>query len=85
MSFSDYYNINSPKARMAQVGQALDALSLGATFNAGTTGGSGNTFTATISPAPTAYFDGMLVVIKADRANTGASTLNVNSIGAKNI
>lgn len=51
----------------------------------GTTAGSSNAFTATLTPNITAYSLGMLVVLKADRANTGAATLNVDSIGAKDI
>lgn len=51
----------------------------------GTTAGSSNAFTATLTPNITAYSLGMLVVLKADRANTGAATLNIDSIGAKDI
>ena len=51
----------------------------------GVTGGSGNSFTVTLSPAPTAYVDGMGVVIRANRDNTGAATLNVNGLGARSI
>ena len=47
--------------------------------------GSANTFV--LAPAqtyqqPTAYFDGMTVSFKAASTNTGACTINVNSIGA---
>jgi len=51
----------------------------------GVTGGSGNAYTVTLSPAPSAYVDGMGVVIRANRDNTGAATLNVNGLGAKSI
>ena len=51
----------------------------------GTTAGSANTYTVTLSPAPTVYIDGMGVVVKINAANTGASTLNVNGLGAKAI
>ncbi len=49
---------------------------------AGTTAGSGDAFTATLSPAITAYATGMYVLLKANRTNTGASTLNLNGVSA---
>lgn len=49
------------------------------------TGGSANTYTLTLAPVPTSYLDGMGVVIKINVANTGASTINVNGLGAKSI
>lgn len=42
-------------------------------------------YAVTLTPAPVAYVTGMVVRFKADVANTGASTLNVNSLGAKTI
>jgi hypothetical protein len=44
--------------------------------------GSANTYVVSFSPAITALTDGMVVWFKAKTANTGASTLNVNGIGA---
>lgn len=49
------------------------------------TTGSANTYAATLNPAITAYVAGMAICIKINVANTGASTLNVNSKGAKSI
>lgn len=44
---------------------------------------SGNdTYAVTLSPVPTSYVNGMVVKFKPDTANTGAATLNVNSLGA---
>lgn len=51
----------------------------------GVAAGSANTYTLTLSPAPTSYIDGMGIVIKINVANTGASTINLNSLGAKAI
>ncbi len=51
----------------------------------GVTSGSANTYTLTLSPAPAAYVDGMGIVVKINAANTGASTINVNGLGAKAI
>lgn len=41
-----------------------------------------NTYTATYSPTPTAYVSGMPVLVTFTNGNTGASTLNLNSLGA---
>lgn len=48
-------------------------------------GGTANTYAVTLSPAATAYTAGMVVRFKAANANTGASTLNVNGVGAINL
>lgn len=44
-----------------------------------------NTVTATLSPAPASYITGMQVVVVPANDNTGAATLNLNSLGAKAI
>lgn len=51
----------------------------------GTDTGSANIYAVALSPAATAYTAGMIVRFKAGTANTTASTLNVNGLGAKNI
>ena len=51
----------------------------------GTLGGSANTYTASPSPAITAYATGMEFNLKVNADNTGASTLNVSAVAAKNI
>jgi hypothetical protein len=52
----------------------------------GTSGtSSGTTYTATPSPAFTSYVAGMTIKFKTDAQNTGASTINVNSLGAKGL
>lgn len=47
-------------------------------------GGTSNTYTATLSPAPPALVAGLLlyVQIPSGQTNTGAATLNVNGLGA---
>lgn len=47
--------------------------------------GANDTYAITCSPAPTAYTAGDRFTFKANTANTGAATLNVNSLGAKTI
>lgn len=44
-----------------------------------------NTYTATLSPVPSAYTTSMRVSIQFTNANTGAATINLNSLGAKSI
>jgi len=44
-----------------------------------------NTYAATLSPAITSYIDGTKYFIKFPAANTTASTLNINGLGAKNL
>lgn len=47
--------------------------------------GGANALAIALSPAPTAYTTGMKVSTKVNIDNTGASTINVNGLGAKNI
>jgi hypothetical protein len=55
-------------------------------YNDKVTGTSGSdAYAIAPSPAITAYADGQIFSFEADVANTGAATLNVNSIGAKTI
>jgi hypothetical protein len=51
----------------------------------GTLGGSADTYTATPTPAITAYATGSEFNLKVNADNTGASTLNVSAVAAKNI
>lgn len=44
--------------------------------------GSTDTYVATLSPAPSAYVTGAHYRFKANTANTGAATINFNSLGA---
>jgi hypothetical protein len=50
-----------------------------------TDSGSANTYAIALTPAVTAYVAGQVFHFKAANASTGASTLNVNALGAKNI
>lgn len=47
--------------------------------------GSTDAYAITLSPAPSAYANGQIFAFKANTINTGACTLNVNSLGAKTI
>lgn len=44
-----------------------------------------NTYAANFAVSPGSYFAGLKVNLKVTNANTGAATLNVNSLGAKSI
>ncbi len=50
----------------------------------GITAGTANTYALTLSPNPT-LTDGLCITVKINVTNTGASTLNVNGLGAKPI
>lgn len=47
--------------------------------------GAADAYVITITPAPSAYTTGLSVLMKATNTNTGASTINVNSLGVKSI
>lgn len=47
--------------------------------------GASDTYAVTLSPAPAAYNDGQVFNLYLNTANTGAATLNINSLGAKTI
>ena len=48
-------------------------------------GGVSDTYACSLSPAPAAYIVGKTYCFKANTANTGAATINFNSLGAKTI
>lgn len=47
--------------------------------------GAANAYVVTLSPALDAYITGMPIAFKATYANTGASTIDINELGAKTI
>ena len=44
-----------------------------------------DTYSVTYSPAPIAYVSGKAYLVKFTNANTGAATINFNSLGTKSI
>lgn len=48
-----------------------------------TTAGSSNAYTASANQVLTAYYSGLWLKVKASFTNTGAATINVDSLGAK--
>ena len=47
--------------------------------------GANDTYTCSMTPTLAAYTTGMVVNLKANTANTGVATVNVDSLGAKTI
>lgn len=73
---------NSMRALMAEIKKDYDR-SAGWTYAAGTVGGTADAITLTHSPAPAAYAAGQRFAFKATATNTGAVTVNVDTLGAK--
>lgn len=46
---------------------------------------SGNDYSITLDPVPSAYYNGMTIRAKINADNTGAATINCNTLGAKTI
>ena len=61
------------------------ATDLSAAVGCQASGGNGAAYSCSLSPAPSAYVTGTNYRFKADVANTGAATVNFNSLGAKAI
>lgn len=61
------------------------SLFTGHRFNYAADSGAVNAYVVTISPEPTAYATGMTIDMYTTNTNTGASTVNVNGLGVKNI
>jgi hypothetical protein len=55
------------------------------TINYAADTGTANSYLVALTYAPTSYTDGMEVIFKATNENTGASTINLNSLGVKSI
>lgn len=71
---------NSGRQMMARVKELISDLGSNVTV-----GGTANAITITANSAVTAYATGQRLVFKAGSANTDATTINVNSIGAKSV
>jgi hypothetical protein len=57
----------------------------GGAANLGTDSGAANAYVVTASTQIVSLFDGLTIRFKASASNTGASTINVNGLGAKSI
>ncbi len=66
-------------------GITLDSPVTATQFNTCQDAGANDTYTCSLAPAIASYTTGQVVWFKANTANSGAATLNLNSIGAKTI
>lgn len=83
MTYADDYNIRTTSVKFNDVANALDGL---ITRNyAGLTTGTSTAYIATPTPAWTAYTTSGLVVIIPHVSNSGAATINISSLGAKDL
>ena len=86
-------NLNIGGFRLTTTGDATahtDAINAGQLQDGGlvfqaTDSGAADAYVIALSPAITAYVAGQEIAFKAAYASTGASTLNVNGLGTKNI
>lgn len=72
-------------SKPASVARMAAAVQNGVWNYAGAAGGVVNAYTASITPAPTAYNSGLIVSLWFNTPNTGPATLNLNGLGAKGI
>jgi microcystin-dependent protein len=83
MTYADNYNIRTTSVKFNDVGDALDGL---ITRNyAGVTSGTSTTYIATPTPAWDAYTTSGLIVIIPHTSNSGAATINISGLGAKDL
>lgn len=61
------------------------AVTVATAFNSCSDAGSNDTYACSLSPAPAGYTTGQIFWFKANTVNTGAATVNFNSLGAKTI
>jgi hypothetical protein len=90
-AFTGAANLGSQKITSLADGTAhTDGVNAGQIQDGGlifqaTDSGSANAYAIALTPAVTAYVAGQVFHFKAANASSGASTLNVNALGAKNI
>jgi len=80
LTFNDtdnYLEISGCKVGM------FGGLQVNGTFNFAADAQANDTYVIILSPAPTAYTTGMMIVFTANTVNTGACTVDVNGLGPK--
>jgi len=94
---SDHQQVAATRARASAINNALDAIDTGLALlpteanikrgliNYGVDSGAADAYVVTLPYTAAALTDGMQVVFKASAANTGACTINVDSLGVKSI
>ncbi len=84
VSYTTFASTPAAAAATVVANLALQTQTGGSTYAADTSG-TANTITASLTPAIASYAAGMSVQVKVANANTGPATINLNSLGAKNI
>ena len=94
---ADHQQVAATRARASAINNALDAIDTGFALlpteddikkgltNYGIDSGAADAYVVTLPNTAATFLDGMQVVFKASAANTGACTVNVDSLGAKSI
>lgn len=85
ISWGGYKLTNLGTATTAAGAARLDQAQLQSATYAGAATGSANTYAINLSPAPASYVSGMTARFKPNYTSTGASTINVNGLGAKTL
>lgn len=83
MTYADAFNLRLTSLNYNNVADAIDGVLSRA--NGGTTAGTSTAYTATCTPAWTAYEQGRIIAVVPNTDNTGSTTLNVNSLGVRTI
>jgi len=79
-------DLNNPMAALETgISGLVDAIQTGATIKTATDTGVVNAYVMSLTAAPAALVDGLEVWLKPAVTNSGAATLNLNSLGAKAI
>jgi hypothetical protein len=78
-------HLNNPLSAIATaISTMSDDVQMG-TSRTGVDTGEVNAYVVSIDPAPTAYTEGLEIWLKTSQSNTGAATINVNSLGVIDI
>lgn len=85
---TDGHGISLPDGRVYErvAGSYVEKIALDSQsgkWNYAVAGGSANAITASVTPAPSALVAGLALRLRTSAANTGATTLNLNGLGAK--
>ncbi len=83
MTYADAYNLRTGSVSFNNVADAIDG-TLSRQWG-GTSTGSANTYAVTCSPAWAAYESGRALAFVPNVSNTGATTINVNGLGARTV
>lgn len=79
-------NVNNTSDANKPISTATQtALNTKTTYHTGLDAGANDSYVVTLSPVPTSLTTGMIVIFRANTANTTGCTINVNGLGVTNI